>query len=126
MKKSKRSKSKNKTNKKILKTKEAPIEKEEPTVIETPPCSIPTDDSIDSRFVLTVSTNGSDYEIATNDLVESLLTLKLEKITNKVLVKVETEGKIAERWLYPFRARRLFTNRMFAEIFCKQLVMFFK
>lgn len=104
---------------------EAPIIENE-IVEETPVVDTPPSRDIPDKYNLAVTIDGETFTASTNDLVDAFLSLEPKKINSKVLIKITTaDNKSAERWLYPVRARRLFTNRMFAQIYCKQLDMFF-
>ena len=74
------------------------------------------------EYLLTVYMQDKIYSNRTNNIALSLLNLKPKKITNKVRIIIEKDGKKAERMLFVFPARRLFNIPLAAEFFAKNIV----
>ena len=74
------------------------------------------------EFLVTVYINGKVYSKRTNNIAKTLLTLPKEKITNKVRIVVEKDGKETEKMLFVCPARRLFAIPLATEFFAKNIV----
>lgn len=75
------------------------------------------------EYLLTVYMQDRVFSQRTNDIARSILSLKPPKITNKVRIVLEKDGKTAERILFVFPARRLFNVPLSADFFAKNIVL---
>jgi hypothetical protein len=74
------------------------------------------------KYLLTISLGGNTYISYTDNIEKAILSLKPEKITNKVVVRVEEGKKITERILFVYPARRIFNVPLAAQFFAKNIV----
>lgn len=74
------------------------------------------------EFLVTVYINGKVYSKRTNNIAMTLLSLPKEKITNKVKIVVEKGNLKAERDLFVYPARRLFSMALATEFFAKNII----
>lgn len=101
------------------KAKRAPAKKKSEPSVDSSERAIPSGERV--PFILTITINDKTESVETYDLASAAFEMTgFGKITTKALIRIEHGGKSTERWLYPFRARRLFTNKLFAAIFFKQ------
>lgn len=75
------------------------------------------------EYLVTVYINGKVYSKRTNNIAMTLLSLPKEKITNKVRIIIEKDNKKAEKMLFVFPARRLFSIPLATEFFAKNIVL---
>lgn len=87
---------------------------------------MPTKSKKKSDYKLTVTLNDKTTVYESDDLPATFLSIKPKKVTTKVLIRLEYQGKVAERWLYPMKARFVFTNKVTAVIFTKRLKLLLK
>lgn len=74
------------------------------------------------EYLVTVYINGKVYSKRTNNISKTLLSLPKEKITNKVKIVVEKGLLKAERDLFVYPARRLFSISLATEFFAKNII----
>lgn len=81
---------------------------------------------VKGKYLLTIYLNDKIYSQRTDDIAKSILSLKPEKITNKVRIIVEEDKKKAERMFFVFPARRLFNIPLATEFFVKNIILALK
>ena len=77
----------------------------------------------EGEYLLTIYMQDKTYSQRTDDIARSIMSLKPEKITNKVRIVLEKGKKRAERMFMVFPARRLFNIPLAAEFFAKNIVL---
>lgn len=60
-------------------------------------------------------------KFATNDPVKSLLSIKIPKVVEGVIFTLEKDGKVAQRRMLSFQARRVFENKLNAFFLIKNM-----
>lgn len=74
------------------------------------------------EYSLSVLLGGKTFDIQTDNLKDAILSLKPEKITNKVMVTASRGDKKITKLLFVLPARRVFSNQLSAEFFAKSLM----
>lgn len=74
------------------------------------------------EYLVTVYINNKVYSKRTNNIAKTILSLPKEKITNKVRIVVEKDNLKAERDLFVYPARRLFSIALATEFFAKNII----
>ncbi len=72
-------------------------------------------------FKLEITMAGETYNTEAPDLFDALMDFKPEKITSKLVLRVERGEKHFTRFVMPMQARRLFANAFAMKIFIKGL-----
>lgn len=75
-----------------------------------------------TKYELGVEIDGVKQWFTTNDPAETLLEMHPHPIKGKILITLERGEKKAERLLFVMRARRIFNNRLSAQIFTRDLI----
>jgi uncharacterized protein (UPF0333 family) len=79
--------------------------------------------AIENSFEFVVSVCGQKLTVNTDNLAETILTIKPKKVTGKVIIEVTHNGKKVTRIMHPFQARKLFNNKLMAEFFAKNTML---
>jgi hypothetical protein len=75
-----------------------------------------------AKYNVSVLINGKLFKTETSDIVESILELKPEKITNKIIITVSQGDKKFEKMVFVQMAKRIFNNKLAADIFAKNAI----
>ncbi len=62
----------------------------------------------------------------TDELLETILSIKPKMLKGKVLFIISNGKKTIEKTMMPFQARKLFSNKMTAEFFTKNIMLSLK
>jgi hypothetical protein len=76
-------------------------------------------------FKIKIKIGDQVFEKTATDLLEAFDDFKPEKITNKLTISVEFNGKVFERYMLPLQARRVFGggDRLALEIFVRNVLI---
>jgi hypothetical protein len=81
---------------------------------------------IKPKYKVIVYSMGKEFTCDTDDVKQAILDLKPTKITNKIRIIVKQGNKQAEKILFVYPARRLFSIPLAAEFFAKNIVLALK
>jgi hypothetical protein len=78
------------------------------------------------KYKVIVYSMGKEFTCDTDDVKQAILDLKPTKITNKIRIVVKQGNKQAERILFVYPARRLFSIPLATEFFAKNIILALK
>jgi hypothetical protein len=73
------------------------------------------------KLIVKIGKKGKELKFNTNDPITSLLSIKIPKLTEGVIIKLVEGKKTAQRGLLSFQARRIFNSKINAQFFVKTL-----
>lgn len=72
-------------------------------------------------YSLSLTLNEKKYNVSGNSIGEAISQIPSQIIKEKVVIRVEKDGKKIEKYFYPFQARRLLISKLSQDLFEKRL-----
>lgn len=76
---------------------------------------------IKGDYSVFLTLNGKKYNVSGNSIGEAMSQIPSQIIKEKVVIRVEKDGKKIEKYFYPFQARRLLISKLSQDLFEKRL-----
>ncbi len=80
----------------------------------------------ENEYALYVKIGDDVYETTNVNLAEAFISLKPKKLTNKTIIRVTYNGKVVERAVPPRLIRRVFSNKLTALVYAKNIIILLK
>lgn len=74
-----------------------------------------------SQYLVSLTLNGKKYGVSGNSIGEAVSQIPPQIIKEKVVIKIEKDGKKIEKIFYPFQCRKLLISKLSQDLFEKKL-----
>lgn len=75
----------------------------------------------DGQYIVSLTLNGKKYNVSGNSIGEAVSQIPSQIIKEKVVIRVEKDGKKIEKMFYPFQCKKLLISKLSQDLFEKRL-----